>query len=59
MSQAGAKYAASIGKTYIEILNFYYPGTDIRNNYGENTSTLNGGKKTMGLTNIDFVNFLK
>ena len=59
MSQAGAKYAASIGKTYIDILNFYYPGTDIRNNYGENTSTIDGGKKTMGLTNIDFVNFLK
>ena len=27
MSQRGAKYAASIGKTYKEILEFYYPGT--------------------------------
>lgn len=29
MSQRGAKYAASIGKTYKEILAFYYPGTEI------------------------------
>ncbi len=29
MSQRGAKYAASIGKGYREILAFYYPGTDI------------------------------
>ncbi len=29
MSQRGAKYAASIGKTYREILAFYYPGTKI------------------------------
>lgn len=27
MSQRGAKHAASIGKTYLEILAFYYPGT--------------------------------
>lgn len=30
MSQRGAKYAASIGKTYKEILSFYYPGTEIK-----------------------------
>ena len=30
MSQRGAKYAASIGKTYQEILGFYYPGTEIK-----------------------------
>ena len=35
LSQAGAKYAASIGKGYREILNFYYPGTEIHINYGE------------------------
>lgn len=29
MSQRGAKYAASIGKNYKEILAFYYPGTAI------------------------------
>lgn len=27
MSQCGARYAASIGKTYDEILSFYYPNT--------------------------------
>lgn len=30
MSQRGAKYAASIGKTHEEILAFYYPGTEIK-----------------------------
>lgn len=35
MSQMGAKYAASIGKTYLEILSFYYVGTYISFNYGE------------------------
>ena len=35
MSQVGAKYAASIGKTYQEILSFYYVGTEIRYNYGD------------------------
>lgn len=35
MSQVGAKYAASIGKTYLEILSFYYVGTEIRYNYGQ------------------------
>ena len=34
LSQAGAKYAASIGKGYKEILDFYYPGTEIYINYG-------------------------
>lgn len=29
MSQRGARYAASIGKTYQEILGFYYPGTTL------------------------------
>ena len=29
LSQAGAKYAASIGKGYREILNFYYPNTNL------------------------------
>lgn len=35
MSQTGCKYAASIGKTYKEILSFYYPGTEIVDDYGE------------------------
>lgn len=35
MSQRGANYAAKIGKTYKEILAFYYPGTVLETNYGE------------------------
>lgn len=34
MSQAGARYAASIGKTYTEILSFYYPNTTIQKGVG-------------------------
>lgn len=34
LSQRGAKYAISIGKTYPEVLSFYYPGTTIKQNYG-------------------------
>lgn len=30
MSQCGARYAASIGKTYDEILSFYYPNTALQ-----------------------------
>lgn len=63
LSQTGAKYAASIGKTYKDILNFYYPGTRLMNDYGDveyNSPTVNtGGDKPMGLTNVDFVKFLK
>lgn len=63
LSQTGAKYAASIGKSYKEILTFYYPGTKLMNNYGNveySSPTVNvGGDKPMGLTNIDFVKFLK
>lgn len=35
MSQRGAKYAASIGVSYREILAFYYPGTEIWTEEGE------------------------
>lgn len=35
MSQRGARYAGSIGKTAEEILAFYYPGTEIVRVYGE------------------------
>lgn len=35
MSQRGASYAAKIGKTYKEILAFYYPGTVLETNYGQ------------------------
>jgi hypothetical protein len=35
MSQHGIKYAASIGVKYPEMLAFYYPGTEIISNYGE------------------------
>ena len=72
MSQTGAKYAASIGKTYKEILAFYYPGTEIRTNYGETivqapvveqTTNTQGGNTNMSqyepYTNLHFVEFLK
>lgn len=39
MSQTGAKYAASIGVKYDAILAFYYPGTEIRSNYGQVVAT--------------------
>ena len=35
MSQRGAMWAAEHGKTYREILAFYYPGTELKDNYGE------------------------
>lgn len=35
MSQNGAKHMAAEGFTYKEILLFYYPGVEIRGNYGE------------------------
>lgn len=39
MSQTGAKHAASIGIKYDAILAFYYPGTEIRSNYGQTVVT--------------------
>ena len=39
LSQRGAKYAASIGVGYKEILAFYYDGTELRENYGEPSTT--------------------
>ena len=75
MSQTGAKYAASIGIKYDEILAFYYPGTEIRKNYGEVVVTqpsepivgTTGGQPQGGnvmsqyekYTNLHFVEFLK
>lgn len=38
MSQNGAKNMASKGFSYKDILQFYYPGTEIRTNYGEGES---------------------
>ena len=35
MSQTGAKYAASIGINYKQILSFYYPGTTLVPKFGE------------------------
>jgi cell wall-associated NlpC family hydrolase len=35
MSQVGAENMAKAGKTYQEILAFYYPGTALMNNYGK------------------------
>ena len=35
MSQTGAKEMARLGFSYKDILNFYYPGTELRANYGE------------------------
>ena len=75
MSQTGAKYAASIGVKYDEILAFYYPGTEIRKNYGQVVVTqpsepivgTTEGKPQGGnvmsqyekYTNLHFVEFLK
>lgn len=67
MSQTGAKYAASIGIKYNKILSFYYPGTEIRKNYGEisiveKTKEQPQGGNNMSqyekYTNLHFVEFL-
>lgn len=60
MSQIGAAYAASIGKTHDEILSFYYPGTEIDVLYGKvgsmpmSTNTINQHeiKTNIGLRNF-------
>ena len=58
MSQRGAQWAANNGKTYTEILSFYYPGSQIQSNYASGggsttdptptgswgTGTVTGGK---------------
>lgn len=58
MSQRGAQWAANNGKTYTEILSFYYPGSQLLSNYGSGggsttdplpvgdwgTGTVTGGK---------------
>lgn len=36
MSQRGAQWAGDNGKTYLEILAFYYPGSQLESNYGSN-----------------------
>lgn len=60
LSQQGAAAAAKQGISYIKILEFYYPGTEIRDNYGEITTIVKqGGTTTMDLTNTAFVEFLK
>lgn len=40
LSQYGARYASNTGIGYREILNFYYPHTDIINNYGQEENDL-------------------
>ena len=46
MSQRGAQWAGDNGKTYLEILAFYYPGSQLESNYG------NGGDSTTNPTPI-------
>ena len=46
LSQWGAYYAGSIGTSYQEILNFYFPGTTMTTNYG------NGGSPDSGTSNV-------
>ena len=46
LSQWGAYYAGSIGISYQEILNFYFPGTTMTTNYG------NGGSPDPGTSNV-------
>lgn len=55
LSQTGAKAAAAAGKSYKEILNFYYPGTKIIKEEEEEKVVI----KPMGITNTDFVAYLK
>lgn len=43
MSQNGAKNMAAKGFKYTEILEFYYPGTELRNNYGETKEVVTMG----------------
>lgn len=50
MSQTGAKQAASLGFKYDEILAFYYPGTEIRKNYGEVVVTQQPSESTVEVT---------
>lgn len=40
LSQYGARYASNTGIGHREILNFYYPHTDIINNYGQEENDL-------------------
>lgn len=46
MSQAGAKEMAAQGFSYKDILAFYYPGTEIRKNYGEDKEVIPVAEKT-------------
>ena len=39
MSQRGAQWAANNGKTFSEILSFYYPGSQLQANYGNGSSS--------------------
>ena len=55
LSQTGAKAAAAAGKSYKEILSFYYPGTEITKEEEEEKVVI----KPMGITNTDFVTYLK
>lgn len=46
MSQTGAKEMARQGFSYKDILAFYYPGTEIRKNYGEDKEVIPVAEKT-------------
>ncbi len=52
MSQIGASYAAFIGKSHEEILEFYYPNTKILSNYGKENGMLNVDKLVQSFREI-------
>ena len=54
MSQAGAAYAAgTLGLGYRDILAFYYPGTEIRTDYGRGSVSMEKDDARMGMTAQD------
>lgn len=54
MSQTGAKEMAKQGFKYTEILAFYYPGTEIRKNYGTSEEVIPVAEKTKAQVVIEY-----
>lgn len=54
MSQTGAKEMAKQGFSYREILSFYYPGTELRNNYGMSEEVIPVAETTKAQVVVDW-----
>ena len=54
MSQTGAKEMARQGFSYKDILSFYYPGTEIRKNYGQDKEVIPVAETTKAQIVIDW-----